>query len=155
MPTDVEDVIQFVAKDGKKVVVKKIKPGEHHPIDVAFFLAGLLDTIYNWTEHYLSQAIDVSKIDSVVEEITRGKRASKNAVGEIVAAVNGPKVSKVINEIVEPLAETYQKKELEAIKTLLKAYALRKAFMKLNLKVDYSLASEQLRKGLKKYARGK
>lgn len=147
-----ENTIQFIAKDGDKVVIKKLKPDEHHPIDVVFFLSSTLDSMYNWIENYLKKAIDLEPIEKAVNDIVEGKRLSKNAVAEIVITVNGPKINKLINQLTEPLAETYQKKELNALQTLLKAYALRKAFEKLGLKVDYNAAVGELRKGLKRYA---
>ena len=86
-----------------------------------------------------------------MDEIVKGKRASANVIGEVIASVNGPKVSRIINGLVEQL--DLQKKEKEAVKTLLKAYALRRALRTLKLKVDYAVAAEEMKKGLKKFKR--
>ncbi len=144
-----EDTIQFIAKHGNWVVVKKTKPHENSPLENSLFLSSVLSTIYDKLEEYLHEAFDLSELDKVVEEIVRGKRASANVIGEVVSAANGPKVSKIINKLVEGL--DLQKKEREAVKTLLKAYALRKALLNLKLKVDYAVAGEELRKGLGKF----
>lgn len=144
-----EDTIQFIAKHGDWVVVKKTKPHENSPLENALFLSSVLATIYGRLEDYLHEAFDLSELDRTVEEIVKGKRASANTIGEVISAVNGPKVSKIINGLIEGL--DLQKKEKEAVKSLLKAYALRKALMDLKLKVDYSVAGEELRKGLGKF----
>ncbi len=146
-----EDTIQFIGKHGNWVVVKKTKPHENSPLENALFLSGILDTIYDRLEDYLHESFDLGPLDATVDEIVKGKRASANLIGEVVSAVNGPKVNRVINDLLQNLDDSFQKKEREAIKTLLKAYALRRAFKALKLKVDYSIASEEMKKGLKKF----
>ncbi len=146
-----EDTIQFIAKHGNWVVVKKTRPHENSPLENALFLSSVLSSIYDRLEGCLHEAFDLDGLDAAVEEIVKGKRASANVVGEVIASVNGPKVSRIVNALVESL--DLQKKEREAVKTLLKAYALRKALRALKLKVDYAVAGEEMKKGLKKFKR--
>ena len=145
-----EDTIQFIAKHGDWVVVKKTKPHENSALENALFLSSVLSSIYGRLEEYLHEAFDLSELDKTVDEIVKGKRASAASIGEILSSVNGPRVTRIINQLVEPLEEL-QKKEKEAVKTLLKAYALRRALLSLKLKVDYAVAAEELKKGLGKF----
>ncbi len=148
-----EDTIQFIAKHGDWVVVKKTRPHENTPLENALFLSSILDSIYSRLERYLHEAFDLSELDTTVDEIVKGKKASAGTLGEVIAAVNGPKVNRVINGLTESLPDDLNKKEREAVKTLLKAYALRRALKALKLKVDYSVAAEEMKKGLGKFRR--
>jgi len=144
-----EDTIQFIAKHGSWVAVKKTRPHENSPLENALFLASVMATVSDRIEHYLHEAFDLQELDRAIDEIVKGKRASSSGIADVLAAVNGPKISKIINAIVEGL--DLQKKEKEAVKSLLKAYALRRAFKSLKMKVDYGVAGEELRKGLGKF----
>ncbi len=129
-----EEVIQFIANMKGWIAVKKLKVTEKtDPKSVMEFLASLGTGIDRKIEENLEKIVEINKLNSVLEEIMN--ETGKNP-GEIIQAVNGRKISSVVNELVEK--PEWQKKEKKEMAEFLKVYASRKALRENKIRVDYS-----------------
>jgi len=132
-----DDGIQFVAKMGDWLAVKKLKVEEKtDALTVMEFLAGLSVSFDFKIAEYIGKEIDVKRLETVVDEELEGIAKGAKGIDEALAKVKGLKIGKVINEMVE--AKGWQPKQRKELKEFCKVYALRYAFQKTGLKVDYS-----------------
>ena len=131
-----EKFIQFVANYEDWVSVKKLKvePGME-PRTVMEFLASLGTGIDKKVEENLRKCVALDKLDAALKEEIKPGKTEADLAG-VLAAVNGRKVSAVINEITE--LPKLQKNERGELFDFCKVYALRKAFKECKLMIDYS-----------------
>ena len=133
-----KDSIQFLAKYGDWIAVKKIACDEHtQPLDIIKFFASVSDSFDRKTIEAIAKMVDVSKIDEVINEIIpedKGRYTAEEAA-KALSQAQGPKVGKIINELTEGLE--LEKKDLNAVKEVCKTYAVRKALEKTKIRIDY------------------
>ena len=130
-----ENVIQFIANYGNWVAIKKLKitPETDSKI-VMEFLASLEMGIDRKVEENLRKIVDLEKVDKVLDELVSAGRSADN-VAKTIAAVSGPKISRVVNEICD--LDGLQKNEKTELADFCKVYAMRKALKECKLAVDY------------------
>jgi len=132
-----DEGIQFVAKMGDWLAVKKLKVEEKtDPLTVLEFLAGLSVSFDFKIREYIGKEVDVKRIESAVDEELEGIARGAKGIDEALAKVKGLKIGKIINELCG--AKGWQPKQTKELKEFCKVYALRYAFVKAGLKVDYS-----------------
>lgn len=129
--------IQFIAKLGNWIAVRKLKVEEKtEPLTVMEFLAGLSVSFDGKIEEFLGKEIELARLNAALDEELEGLGKGKKGISEALARVNSAKINRIINELCEK--PDWQKKEKNELKEFCKVYALRKAFKKAGLKVDYS-----------------
>jgi len=134
-----EKYIQFIANYDDWVAIKKMKITETTGAKAVLeFLASLGSSFDRKIGQNLGKIIDVVQLDNALNEVlvdSAGKSAEE--LGKIIALARGPKINKVISELIEkiPNLENAEKKEIEQFA---KAYAMRKALRECGLQVDYS-----------------
>ncbi len=148
-----EKYIQFIANYDDWVAIRKMKITETTGAKAVLeFLASLGSGFDRKIGQNLGKIIDIVQLDNALNEAlvdSAGKSAEE--LGKIIALVRGPKINKVISELIEkvPGLENAEKKEIEQFA---KAYAMRKALRECGLAVDYS---EIEIPGMKKIKRAK
>ena len=146
--------IQFVAKLGNWVAVRKLTIEEKtDPLMVMEFLAGLSVSFDNKIEEFLGKEIDIKRLNTAIEEELEGTGKGEKGISEAIAKIAGAKLGRVINELCD--AKNRQPKETKELKEFCKVFALRKAFRKAGLKVDYSTIETPAIKAAMKKARKK
>ncbi len=146
-----DEGIQFVAKMGDWLAVRKLKVEEKtDALMVMEFLAGLSVSFDAKIGEYLGKEVDVKRLESAVNEELEGIAKGAKGIDEALAKVKGLKIGKVINEMCE--AKGWQPKQTKELKEFCKVYALRYAFVKAGLKVDYSSIDTPAIKATKKKA---
>ncbi|HIH21954.1 MAG: DUF2666 family protein [Candidatus Diapherotrites archaeon] len=130
-----EKYIQMVANYDGWVAVKKLKiEPSTDSRTVMQFLASLGISLDKKVEENLAKIVDLKKLDSALEELSVGKNSENIAL--IIEAASSGKVNRVIKEICE--LESLQAKEKTELQEFCKVYALKKAFKKAGLFIDYS-----------------
>ncbi|MBS3057317.1 MAG: DUF2666 family protein [Candidatus Diapherotrites archaeon] len=148
-----EKYIQFIANYDDWVAIRKMKITETTGAKAVLeFLASLGSGFDRKIAQNLGKIIDVVQLDNALNDVlvdSAGKSAEE--LGKIIALVRGPKINKVISELVGkvPNLESGVQKEIEQFA---KAYAMRKALRECGLQVDYS---EIEIPGMKKIKRAK
>ncbi|MBI2530200.1 MAG: DUF2666 family protein [Candidatus Diapherotrites archaeon] len=134
-----EKYIQFIANYDDWVAIRKMKITETTDSKTVLeFLASLGSGFDRKIAQNLGKIIDIVQLDNALNEVlvdSAGKSAEE--LGKIIALVKGPKINKVISELVGkvPNLESAVQKEIEQFA---KAYAVRKALKECGLQVDYS-----------------
>lgn len=132
-----ENGIMFVANYGDWKSVKKLTVTEKmDPRTIAEFLASLNTGVDIKVEENLAKLVDLKKVDDFLAEVLEGKGKSEADIAAVVAALNGAKLGKVLNEICE-LPEL-QKGEQKELKEFCRVYAIRKGLIELGVMMDYS-----------------
>jgi len=129
--------IQFVANYDDWVAVKKLSISETpDPIVVMEFVASLGYSFGRKIEENLRKAVELEKVDAVLNEELEGIAGGKKGIETALAAAKNAKVVKAIKEVCDkPELQKKKKKELEEF---CRAYALKKALNAAGLKVNYS-----------------
>jgi len=132
-----EDSIQFIANYGDWKAIKKLAVVEGmQPRTVMEFLAGLATSLDAKVEENLRKEVDLSRLDSVLEEGLEGIGKSEADIAKALRTVNSRNVSSIIREISEK--EELQKNEKKELAQFCKTYATRKALKACKLPFDYS-----------------
>lgn len=146
--------IQFIAKMGNWVAVRKLSVEEKtEPLMVMEFIAGLSVSFDRKIEEFLAKEVEIEKLNTAIDEELEGIKKGARGVSEVLAKIGGAKLGRVINELCDSKAR--QPKEKKELKEFCKIFALRKAFRKLGLKVDYSTIETPAIKAAMKKAKKK
>lgn len=128
--------IQLMANYGEWKAVRKISITPTTPPKMIMeFLASLEVATDEKVAKNLAKIIDIKKLDAAIAELKKGKKAED--IAEILADLNGRKLSKTINEVCEGLPG-FQKGEINELKDFCKVYALKKALKEAEVMIDYS-----------------
>ncbi|MCD6230069.1 MAG: DUF2666 family protein [Candidatus Diapherotrites archaeon] len=134
-----KDSIQFLAKYGDWVAVKKITCDENtEPLDIIRFFASVSDSFDRKTSESIAKLVDTSKIDAEINEMIpedKGRFTSEE-IAKALSSAQGPKVGKVINELTFGLE--MEKKDINTLKEVCKTYAVRRALEKTKVRIDYN-----------------
>jgi len=129
-----EETIQFIANTKGWISIKKMKITEQtDPKSIMEFLASLGTGLDRKVEESLGKIVEIEKLNSVLDEVLNETGKSS---GEIIQAMNGRKISAVVNELVEQ--DKWQTGEKKEVAEFLKVYATRKALKTIKVRVDYS-----------------
>lgn len=132
-----EQGVMFVANMGNWQSVKKLKVEEKtDPRSIMEFLASLNTGLDNKVEENLGKIIALDKVDAFLKEELAGKGKSEADIASVLAALKGPKLGKVLNEIGE--LPNLQKGEQDEVRDFCRVYAIRKALKQLGVMVDYT-----------------
>ena len=138
-----DEGIQFAGKYKEWVSVKKMEiTDDKKNTDVATFLASLSETLERKTEDFLKQSLDLSDLDKAIENIVPGEFKNEADFAVALKALKSPKITKLINEAIKKAGITgitkNEKKLINALKALGKAYAIRKALQRAKWSVNYN-----------------
>ncbi len=128
-----EKYIQFVANYDNWVAVKKLKiESSTQPVTIMEFLASLTISVDAKVEENLKKVVNLSKLDSALNELNLGKGDTSKALAE----VSSRNISAVINEITA--LTNLQANEQKELTEFCKIYATKKALKACQVKADYS-----------------
>ena len=139
-----EDQIQFIAKVGKWVAIKKLSiTDKTEPFTVACFLATLDDTFDRKIKDNLSERVDFKRIDEFIKEIS-GKKGKKTEeeIAKLLKEMSGAKLTRVINSAIN--TDGLEKKEAKALQEFGKVYATRAILDAIGLHYAYNSVAKQL-----------
>lgn len=120
-----QEHINFSAKHGSWIVVKKMALDEHTADeDIARILLSIRETLNNKIYEYLGKDFDLDTLEKWTEEIVPSGRLSEEKIAEALKTLKSPKTTKRLKEL------TTEKQKLEVYKGLLTELVLQR--LKLN-----------------------
>lgn len=132
-----EEGIAFVVNMKGWQSVKKLTVTEKmNSRSVIEFLGSLNTGVDLKVEEFLEKIVDLKKVDAFLKEQLQGKGKTEGEIANLLAALKGPKLGKILNEICE-LPEL-QKGEQDELKDFCRVYAIKKGLKELGVMIDYS-----------------
>lgn len=120
-----QEHINFSAKHGSWIVVKKMALDEHTADeDIARILLSIRETLNNKIYEYLGKDFDLDTLEKWAEEIVPSGRLSEEKIAEALKTLKSPKTTKRLKEL------TTEKQKLEVYRGLLTELVLQR--LKLN-----------------------
>jgi hypothetical protein len=120
-----QEHINFSAKHGSWIVVKKMALDEHTADeDIARILLSIRETLNNKIYDYLRSDFELETLEQWADEIVPGGRLSEEKIAEVFKTLKSPKTTKRLKEF------TTDKHKLEVYKGLLTELVLQR--LKLN-----------------------
>ena len=90
-----EDKINFFAKHGKWIAVKKIDIDEStEKIDVARLLISIRETVNEKIFEYFDEDFDLQKIENIVSDLVPDGKLTEEKIAEILKKLKSPSVTK-------------------------------------------------------------
>lgn len=132
-----EEGIAFVVNMKGWQSVKKLTVTEKmNSRSVIEFLGSLNTGVDLKVEEFLEKIVKLEKVDAFLKEQLQGKGKTEGEIANLLAALKGPKLGKILNEICE-LPEL-QKGEQNELKDFCRVYAIKKGVKELGVMIDYS-----------------
>ncbi len=90
-----EDKIDFIARHGKWIVVKKMDIDENtEKIDIARLLISIRETLDRKIFEYLDDDFDLRKIDNIASEIVPDGRLTEEKIAQALKKLNSAEISR-------------------------------------------------------------